>query len=176
MNFLFLLTESAKDIFGKSMSVSDTLMIKYYELLSDLSTSDFESLKKDLASGKAHPLATKKALARELVDRFCGKGAGDEAQKNFEEQFSKGNAAKDRTMISQPTVDVTWVDYLHASIPNLNMSKGELRRLMTQNAVRFYPKGDLSNEKRLSNPVEKPEDLAKGDLIKIGKHTWAEVQ
>jgi tyrosyl-tRNA synthetase len=170
------ITESAKDIFGKAMSVSDTLMIKYYELLSEISTKDFEALKKDLAAGKAHPLATKKALARELADRFHGKGAGDEAQKNFEEQFSKGNAAKDRTMISKPGADVTWIDYLHASIPSLNMSKSELRRLMTQNAVRFYPKGDLNDEKRLSNPVEKPEDLAKGDLIKIGKHTWAEVQ
>jgi hypothetical protein len=55
------------------------------------------------------------------------------------------------------------------------MSKGELRRLMTQNAVRFYPQGDLGNEQRLSNPVEKPVELTKGDLIKIGKHIWAEV-
>ncbi|MEZ4845968.1 MAG: tyrosine--tRNA ligase [Bdellovibrionota bacterium] len=169
------ITESAKDIFGKTMSLSDQLMIRYYELLSDISTQDFETLKKDLASGKAHPLATKKTLARELVDRFCGQGAGDEAQKNFEEQFSKGNAAKDRTVISKPGADVTWIDYLHASLPALNMSKGELRRLMTQNAVRFYPKGDLSNEKRLSNPIEKPAELVKGDLIKIGKHTWAEI-
>ncbi len=170
------ITESAKDIFGKAMSVSDTLMIKYYELLSNISTKDFETLKANLKSGKAHPKEVKMNLAKELVERFHGKEAAEEAQKNFTEQFSQKNAAKDRVMIKKPSAESTWIDYLHASLPDLGISKSELRRLMTQNAVRLYSKGDLNNEKTLSNPIDKTTGLAKGDLIKVGKRTWAEIQ
>lgn len=169
------ITESAKDIFGKTMSLSDAMMVRYYELLSDISVKEFEQLKEHLKSGKAHPRDVKINLAKELVKKYYDEREADLVHQNFTEQFSQKNAAKDRTMISKPGADITWIDYLHASLPTLNMSKSELRRLMTQNAVRHYPKGDLSNEKRLSNPVEKPAGIAKGDLIKVGKHTWAEV-
>lgn len=169
------ITESAKDIFGKAMSLSDTLMVRYYELLSDISTKDFEQLKKDLASGKAHPKEVKMNLAKELVERFHGKEAGEQEYKNFIEQFSQKNAAKDRIAIAKPETGISWIDYLHQSLPSLALSKSDLRRLMTQNAVRLYAKGDLNNEKTLNNPVDKAA-AAKGDLLKVGKRTWAEVQ
>lgn len=170
------ITESAKDIFGKAMSVSDALMIRYYELLSDISVKEFEQLKNNLKSGKAHPKEVKMQLARELVKKYYDEREADTAHKNFTEQFSQKNAAKDRVLIKKPSAETTWIDYLHASLPDLGVSKSELRRLMTQNAVRFYSKGDLTNEKTLSNPMAKTESLTKGDLIKVGKRTWAEVQ
>jgi tyrosyl-tRNA synthetase len=158
------------------MSVTDALMIRYYELLSDISTKEFEQLKNNLKSGKAHPKEVKMQLARELVKKYYDEREADTAHKNFTEQFSQKNAAKDRVLIKKPSGDTTWIDYLHASLPDLGVSKSELRRLMTQNAVRFYSKGDLTNEKTLSNPMAKTESLTKGDLIKVGKRTWAEVQ
>jgi tyrosyl-tRNA synthetase len=170
------IAESAKDIFGKTMSISDALMVRYYELLSDISVQEFEQLKSHLKEGKIHPKDVKMNLAKELVKKYYDERAADTAHKNFTEQFSQKNAAKDRTLISKPAAGSTWIDYLHASLPALNMSKSDLRRLMTQNAVRLYSKGDLNDEKTLHNPVAKTDGLAKGDLIKVGKRTWAEVQ
>ncbi len=170
------ITESAQDIFGKAMSVSDTLMIKYYELLSDISSKELDELKNGIKSGKVHPKEAKVKLAKELTERFGGKGTGEEAAKNFEEQFSKGNASKDRIIIEKPKGDMQIIDFLHQTLASLNFSKTEFRRLMSQNAVRLYPKGDLSNEKTLSNPAEKASTLTSGDLIKVGKRTWAQIQ
>jgi len=169
------IAESPKDIFGKTMSLSDALMVRYYELLSDISVKEFEQLKENLKSGKAHPRDVKVNLAKELVKKYYDEREADLVHQNFTEQFSQKNAAKDRTIIAKPDSSSTWIDYLHKSLPDLNMSKSDLRRLMTQNAVRHYPKGDLGNEKTLSNPVDKAA-AAKGDLIKIGKRNWAEVQ
>src|SRR5512146_2117522 len=58
------INEPADEIFGKVMSISDELMLRYYELLSDLSLADFEQLKADLKSGAKHPMEAKKQLAR----------------------------------------------------------------------------------------------------------------
>lgn len=170
------IAENPKDIFGKTMSISDELMVRYYELLSDISTSDLKMLKTNLETGKAHPRDVKINLAKELVKKYYDEPEADLAYQNFTEQFSQKNASKDRSFISKPDKDITWIDYLHGSLPALNMSKSDLRRLMTQNAVRYFPQGDLNNEKRLNNPLEKLTSLASGDLIKVGKHVWAEVR
>ena len=170
------INEPAKDIFGKTMSISDEMMIRYYELLSDISTEDFEKLKKGLESGSYHPKNAKISLAREITERFCGKASAEEAQKNFEEQFSKKNAAKDRLIVAKPSAETSWIEFLHSGLPSLNFSKGDFRRLIKQNAVRFYAGGDLENEKFIKDPLEKTGELASGDLIKIGKRNWVEVQ
>jgi len=83
------INEPAKDIFGKVMSISDVMMFKYYELLSDLSTAEVYSLRDDVTEGRAHPMAVKKALAEELASRYHGKEAGTSAREEFERQFSK---------------------------------------------------------------------------------------
>lgn len=169
------IAESAQDIFGKAMSVSDTLMIKYYELLSNISSKELDELKNGIKSGKIHPKEAKVKLAKELTERFGGKDTGDEAAKNFEEQFSKGNASKDRIFIKKPNAEMSLLDFLHQELTSLEFSKSDLRRLMTQNAVRFYPKGDLNAEQIMANPAIKTADLCSGDLFKIGKRNWAEI-
>ncbi len=70
------ISEEPKEIFGKTMSISDAMMIKYYELLSDLPLDEIEKLQNELEHGQRHPMDAKKALAEELVDRYHGKGAG----------------------------------------------------------------------------------------------------
>ena len=170
------ITDHPQDIFGKTMSVSDALMVRYYELLSDISVKEFEQLKEHLKAGKIHPKDVKLNLAREMVKKYYDEKTADEAHKNFTSQFSQKNAAKDRILISKPKADAQLIDFLHQELSAMAISKSEFRRLMTQNAVRLYPKGDLNNEKTLSNPTEKASVLSSGDLIKVGKRTWAEVQ
>ena len=65
------INESSKEIFGKVMSVSDDLMLRYYELVSSVSMEELTKIKSDLTSGALHPMEAKKRLAAELVNRFC---------------------------------------------------------------------------------------------------------
>jgi len=75
------------EIFGKLMSVSDELMIRYYELISDTTMTELAKLKEGMKSGSVHPMDAKKALGRELVMRYHGQGAAFAAEENFVRRF-----------------------------------------------------------------------------------------
>lgn len=82
------INESPADIFGKTMSLSDTLMWRYYELLSFRSMSQIQAFKKETEAGR-NPRDIKLLLAQELVARFHSKAAADKAQADFEARFQK---------------------------------------------------------------------------------------
>ncbi|WP_129128510.1 tyrosine--tRNA ligase [Geomonas oryzae] len=88
------INEPADEIYGKVMSTSDELMVRYYELLSDLTMAEFEQLKADLKSGAKHPMEAKKQLAREMVARYHGAEAAQLADDNFVKRF-KNNETPD---------------------------------------------------------------------------------
>jgi len=81
------INEPADEIFGKIMSVSDELMIRYYELLSDMSLSDLDSLRSRVKDGSLHPMEAKKQLGREMVARYHGTSAAAQAEENFTKRF-----------------------------------------------------------------------------------------
>jgi tyrosyl-tRNA synthetase len=81
------INESPDEIFGKVMSISDSLMLKYYELLSDMSLTELNELKAALKSGSLHPMEAKKSLGREIVGRYHGENAAAMAQDNFVKRF-----------------------------------------------------------------------------------------
>lgn len=81
------LEDTPKDMFGKSMRVSDELMIRYYELLTDFTQDDLEKLKSDLASGALHPRNAKVNLAKLIVARFYDQSTADAAEAEFNEIF-----------------------------------------------------------------------------------------
>ncbi|HEY6007854.1 MAG TPA: tyrosine--tRNA ligase, partial [Geobacteraceae bacterium] len=81
------INEPADQIFGKVMSISDDLMFRYYELLSDMSLADLEQLKGDVRNGAVHPMEAKKQLGREMVSRYHGPAASREAEENFVRRF-----------------------------------------------------------------------------------------
>src|SRR5690348_16706391 len=66
------INEPPQEIYGKIMSISDDLMWRYYELLTDVKTTDIEQMKVDAAAGRQHPMELKKALARRIVQDFHG--------------------------------------------------------------------------------------------------------
>ena len=85
------INEPPGEMFGKLMSISDEMMWRYYLLLTDMLPPEIDALKASVASGKDHPLAVKKALARRIITDFHSVDAATEAQKGFEAQFrSKG--------------------------------------------------------------------------------------
>jgi tyrosyl-tRNA synthetase len=83
------INEPPQEIYGKVMSISDGMMWRYYELLTDVSVPQIEQMKADAASGKQHPMELKKALARRIVQDFHGEQAAQEADANWARQFQK---------------------------------------------------------------------------------------
>jgi tyrosyl-tRNA synthetase len=129
------INEPAREIFGKVMSVSDVLMLRYYELVSSVSLLDLEKIKTDIASGLLHPMEAKKRLAAELVDRFCGSGEGAKAREEFEKVFSKKDIPDDI-----PMVEVVWEGERMKlvrimAVSGTASSNSEAKRLIQQGAV-----------------------------------------
>jgi tyrosyl-tRNA synthetase len=83
------ITDSAENMFGKLMSISDDLMWSYFELLSFKSIADIHALRAQVKDGR-NPRDIKVTLAQEIVDRFHGPGAGQRALESFEAQFKQG--------------------------------------------------------------------------------------
>jgi tyrosyl-tRNA synthetase len=83
------ITESAQEMFGKLMSISDALMWRYYELLTDLTLAEIEKLKADVAAGSLHPMRAKKDLAKRIIADFHSPADAQFAEENWARQFQK---------------------------------------------------------------------------------------
>jgi tyrosyl-tRNA synthetase len=80
-------TEPPSEMFGKLMSIPDELMWSYYELLTDRGPNEVASLKKEVSSGKLHPMDAKMRLAEEVISDFHGQEAARKAAENFQRVF-----------------------------------------------------------------------------------------
>jgi tyrosyl-tRNA synthetase len=89
------INDSPDEIFGKIMSISDELMLRYYELLSDLSLDDIDNLKHALKAQVLHPMDAKKQLGRELTGRYHGQAAARQAEENFVKRFRDKQTPED---------------------------------------------------------------------------------
>jgi len=129
------ITDSPDDIYGKVLSMSDSLMFRYYELLSDFSAGEIAVLRTDMENGVAHPKAIKQQLARELTARFHGQDAAVAAEANFERVFKNHDLPADMPEKHFPgAAESVWLPRLLADC-ELVKGTGEARRLIQQNAV-----------------------------------------
>eukprot|EP01029_Cantina_marsupialis_P017003 TRINITY_DN3817_c0_g1_i1.p2 TRINITY_DN3817_c0_g1~~TRINITY_DN3817_c0_g1_i1.p2 ORF type:complete len:403 (+),score=97.88 TRINITY_DN3817_c0_g1_i1:465-1673(+) len=88
-------TDAPNDMFGKTLSISDDLMWRYFELLSSKSLKEIEELKKGVENGTLHPKKVKEDLAMEIVERYHGEGQGQKAKEEFEKVFAKKDIPTD---------------------------------------------------------------------------------
>ncbi|MDU9047814.1 MAG: tyrosine--tRNA ligase [Candidatus Electrothrix sp. Rat3] len=161
------ISESADDIFGKVLSMSDDLMFRYYELLSDLTLEEIALLKQDMEQGKVHPKAVKVQLAKELVTRFHDQDAADAAEKNFEQIF-KRHELPDEIPEKNITVEgeTIWLPkLLHEA--GLVQSTSDGRRMIKQNAVSVN--GDKIAD--VDAQISADEEV----LLKVGKRRFCKV-
>lgn len=161
------ITETADDIYGKVLSISDTLMFRYYELLSDLSAAEIELLAKDMQDGRLHPKEVKKKLARELTARFYGKEESIKAEESFEQVFKHHGLPEDipELVLNKDEGDI-WLPKLLVEA-GLTGSTSEARRLIKQQAV------SLDEEKIVDTEFSvQPQGEV---LIKVGKRRFARV-
>ncbi len=158
------ITESADDIYGKTLSMSDELMFRYYELLSDLSVSEIDELKQGLEEGRLHPKKVKQQLARELTARFHDEQGAEKAEENFEKIFRK-HETPDEIPEFACKVDggEIWLPKLLAEA-GLVKGTGEARRMIKQNAVSLDggKVNDVDFQVKASGEV----------LIKVGKRRF----
>ena len=128
------ITEPPAEIFGKIMSVSDALMLRYYELLT---TEDVGGLREAMSAGRAHPMEVKKRLAHLLVARFHGEAAADDAARAFARQFQQRELPAEIPVVGirAETTSMGVVDVLTSC--GLVGSRSEARRMIAQGAVRI---------------------------------------
>ncbi|ACU91445.1 tyrosine--tRNA ligase [Desulfomicrobium baculatum] len=124
--------EAPGDMFGKLMSISDELMWRYYELLSDSSLERIGTLREQVQSGALHPKVAKEDLAQEITTRFHGAEAGVAAREAFNSVFAKQGIPEDIEVFSVQA-GALLVDVLSDS--GVCSSKGDARRMCKQNAV-----------------------------------------
>ena len=162
------ITETADDIYGKVLSISDTLMFRYYELLSDLSAAEIEVLAQDMQEGRRHPKDVKKMLARELTARFYGDEDSARAEKSFEQVFKhRGLPDNIPELILKAADGEIWLPKLLVEA-GLTGSTSEARRMIKQQAV------SLNSEKILDTEFSvQPEGEV---LIKVGKRRFARIR
>ncbi len=153
------ITDKPAEMYGAVMSISDGLMIRYYELLSDI---DGEALGR-VRDGSIHPMMAKKGLAAELVARFHGQDAAAFAAAEFERQFQRNLVPEDVPELAWPAgggESGVWICRLLVET-GLVKSNGEARRLIAQGAVRV-------DEDRVEDPNS--EVPASGRrLLRVGK-------
>ena len=161
------ITESPGEIFGKIMSVSDDIMVKYYELLSSLSNTELEELKQGLKNGTAHPRDAKVRLAKEITARFHGTDAAIKAASEFDKVFKSKGIPEDieEKTITIQTDDIGVIDLLKATA--LAPSTSEARRLIQQGGVSID--GTKISDINLRFPAHKDY------LLQVGKRRFAKV-
>jgi tyrosyl-tRNA synthetase len=108
------ISEPPQEIYGKVMSISDELMWRYYELLTDVKVPEIEQMKADAATGRQHPMQLKKALARRIVQDFHGEQAAAAADENWARQFQKDEVPEDITS--------TVIQFVQVSFQNIYVS------------------------------------------------------
>lgn len=163
--------ESPRDIFGKTMRVSDILMLRYYELLSEVSATELEKIKVDLKSGMAHPREVKVRLAKEFVKRFHSSEAAENAEVEFNRIFVDKGIPDDIEKISIALSEAVSLD-LPGLLKNLGLAPttSEARRLITGNAV------EINSEKISDLKYKLAAKKSDEWIFKVGKKKFAKVK
>jgi tyrosyl-tRNA synthetase len=159
--------EPAKEMFGKLMSISDDLMIRYYELLTDITPEALAKLKEDLASGAKHPRQVKEDLAKEIVARYHSRTAAEHEAQEFIRVLRERELPEEieevTLTIAEPTL---WLPRLLVDA-GLAAGTSEARRLITQGGVQ------VEGEKVTDAQVELA--VGKTYLLKVGKRRFKKV-
>jgi tyrosyl-tRNA synthetase len=161
------ITESADDIYGKVMSVSDSLMFRYYELLSDLPAAQIKILESDMQEGSIHPKEVKIKLAKEITARFYGPNAAEKAAEIFEQVFKHHGLPEDipELHLNKEEGEI-WLPKLLVKA-GLTESTSEARRLIKQQAVSL----DGEKVQAMEYMVQPSEEI----LVKVGKRRFAKI-
>lgn len=164
-------SEAPNEIYGKTMSIPDELMLKYFELATDLPEDEIEQLKQALNNGEVHPRDVKMKLARKFVSMFHGEEAAQEAEEHFKTVFQKREMPEDipEKQLSTELLEDgrIWIVKLLVEL-ELCPSNGEARRMIQQGAVKID--GDRVND------VDDNISVTDGMIVQVGKRRFARIK
>ncbi|MEW6244127.1 MAG: tyrosine--tRNA ligase [Bacillota bacterium] len=159
------INESPRDMYGKTMSIPDELMLKYYELVTDVPVLELRQIERQLRDGTAHPRDVKMRLAREIVSLYHGASAARQAEEEFVRVFQCGGLPEEMSEFRVSPGSVRIVRLMVDS--GLAASNSEAKRLIAQGAVRV-------NQDRVSDPdleLRVQEEM----IIQVGKRKYVRV-
>jgi tyrosyl-tRNA synthetase len=165
------ITESPREIYGKIMSLSDQLMRRYYELLSDVETAALEQANRRMAEGSINPRDLKMALAREMVSRFYTGAVAEEAEREFQRMFQAGGLPDN---IDEPVIRLAAGENEPIGLvpllvrAGLAPSNSEARRLIQQGAVRVD--GERAND------INACLTANEAHLLQVGRRRFARIR
>lgn len=151
--------DSPRDMFGKVMSIPDSLMMKYFRLLTNKSDAELAEYDRELLNKAVNPRDIKLALGVEITSQFYGREIALNAEREFVNIFRNKELPEEMPEIKLPAESISIVDLLvsHANIS----SRSEARRLIDQGGVRV-------NDEVLDD-IHSVLDVSDGDVLRIGK-------
>ena len=159
------LDDSPEDMYGKVLSISDDMILKYYRLAVFADRDKLESVKKQLKDSSINPRDIKRELAKELVCRYYNASEAQKAEEAFDQIFVKKDIPDDMPTFNLDSESIL-IDILVSE--KLVSSKGEAKRLIGQNAVKIN--GEVCND---------PGHVIKKDsgefIVKVGKRRFLRV-
>ena len=163
--------EKPAEMYGKVMSISDDLIVRYFKLLTDIDADRLQDIETELETGNINPMGFKKELAAEIVSEYYDQEVAKEAAHEFTRVFSKGKLPEDMPVIKisfdQLEKGKMWIVKLVAAT-SLVDSNSEARRMIKQGAVRI---NDQKYEK-INTDVE----VKDGMVIQIGKRRFVRIK
>jgi len=159
--------EPPNEMFGKVMSISDDLMWKYYDLLTDLSTDEINTLRLKCESGAENPRNAKVELAKRIITDFHSTDAAAEAEDDFNRRFVKKEVPDEIDEKQIAAGSYKLADLILST--GLAASKGEARRLIDQGGVKV-------NGEKASNTAAEIEINGDATLLQVGKRKFLKVR
>ncbi len=156
------INEPPDEIFGKLMSIPDSLMWSYYDLLTDRTPQEIALLKKEVTAGTLHPMDAKMRLAHEVVKGFYGSLSAELAKKNFQRVFRDRQAPTEAPVVKLPRGPAKKLTSLLVDL-KLIVSKSEAERLIKQGGVEID--GARVDDPRKDIELSKPTEF----LLRAGK-------
>jgi tyrosyl-tRNA synthetase len=158
------LTDSPSDIYGKTLSIPDVLIAKYFEFATSISGPLLDNIKRDLKEGKSNPRDLKRKLAREIVQMYYNNDAAQKAELDFDALFIRKDIPDDIPEYKLSSVE-TLVSIMVGN--DLVASNGEAKRMIKQGAVK------LDDEKVSDMYLEVSPDS--GKVLKVGKRKFLRI-
>ena len=159
--------DTPNDMFGKIMSVSDELMYRYYEVITEISQEEITKMKEDINKGILHPMEAKKRLGEEVVKIYHNEEEGKKARDWFENVFSKKNLDVDLPEIELDYKETGVIDLL-VKETGLLSSTSEARRLIEQ--------GGFKINDEPGKDVKAAVNIQSGMIIRAGKKKIVKVK
>lgn len=160
------LDDTPSDIYGKTMSLKDELIVSYYTLATNTSLSKVKEIESALDSGTLQPLEAKSNLAKTIVSELYSPKEADQAAEEFNRVFRHSGLPEDMPEFTVSSTALNIVDLVEQS--GLLSSRAEAKRLIRDQAVRL-------NDARIID-LNKQVDVKDGDVIKIGKRQFARIK